>query len=250
MSDLATVRTLLKELANAPSVERAEDFFAGLQSAPADQQAALISDALEHTHLHDVRDRRGVTYRHRLIDALLGLGFPHALHVTPEDLAYHRGRRPVGSLPGVVTVVSATLTLVWLTGWLLLAWAGASTFGDSASMAIFAGLALCFGHAIAAILSVRASRDETRPTSLKVLGGMVVCGPLGIGLSALAIGPPGATLAAAVGLPSIFTALMCLWTASSLSAARPRPTGGFETSSPLPTSARETSPRTSTRLSD
>jgi hypothetical protein len=70
------------------------------QAAP-DVAARWLLSALENSPWLQWADSRGRTCRAAAVEALLSLGYPWALHVTPEDLEHYRAQsRPVS--PGAL----------------------------------------------------------------------------------------------------------------------------------------------------
>lgn len=59
--------------------------------------AALIIEKLDDEAFHDLFDTEGVSCRAVAVEALLALGFPHALNLWPDDLEYYRAVRPATS---------------------------------------------------------------------------------------------------------------------------------------------------------
>ncbi len=204
------LRAAVRELAEAPSAEQADALVERLARTPPSNDVALfITQTLELAALHEVRDSRGVPVRWRLIDRLLALGFPHALHVTPEDLDYHR-LRSTTSVPAALTVATSFLTALWCFLW------GALALGLDAGRekhAVLAVIVSAIAHAIAALLqSFKASRGAQAPW-LKRLGWAGLFGPLVVFL-ATNVDEHLAVPVFVLGLPSMITALLCAITAS------------------------------------
>lgn len=215
------LRAAVRDLATAPSAEGADVFVQRLAAAEPDGELAdFISQTLELTALHQVSDSSGTPVRWRLIDRLLGLGFPHPLHVTPEDLDYHRYRAlSPGSVPAALTMVVALLSMLWSFGLAALAGLSAPAAEGWTISIIGLALALCGGHGLAAFVSAkRITNGEPAPLlePLKwslLLGFAVVAG-------AQLIDNQGAAIASVLGAPAMLTALLCAVTASVIS---PRP---------------------------
>ncbi|MFT3842886.1 MAG: hypothetical protein QM723_38215 [Myxococcaceae bacterium] len=53
-------------------------------------ESAVVQAALNAKKLHGVVDKRGRSCRREAVETLLATGFPHALEVAPEDLAFAR----------------------------------------------------------------------------------------------------------------------------------------------------------------
>ncbi len=60
-------------------------------------EADVILAGLEQKLFHDLVDGQGVDCRQQAVETLLATGFPHALKVSPEDLAY--ARAPTAQTP-------------------------------------------------------------------------------------------------------------------------------------------------------
>lgn len=85
--------------------------------APGDEaaEAEAILAALDVSSLDGLVDGHGRNCRKEAVETLLACGFPHALHVSPEDLAHARRRplparqaRPVTPAPDAVKVAAWT----------------------------------------------------------------------------------------------------------------------------------------------
>jgi hypothetical protein len=61
-----------------------------IRSLPPDEAVEVIDSLLASGKLDPYTDTRGVPCRAVLVDAKVKLGWPHALSVDPEDLAYLR----------------------------------------------------------------------------------------------------------------------------------------------------------------
>lgn len=62
-------------------------------------EAAVILRALAEKRFHDRADAQGRDCRREAVETLLACGFPHALNVDPEDLAYARAWRRAAHQP-------------------------------------------------------------------------------------------------------------------------------------------------------
>ena len=77
--------------------------------------AQFLLEKLDDEAFHDLYDEGGVSCRAVAVEAVLGLGFPYALHLEPDDLEYLRTVKPTRLAPGgwgamaVVTGVLAAL---------------------------------------------------------------------------------------------------------------------------------------------
>lgn len=77
--------------------------------------AQFLLERLDDEAFHDLYDTDGVSCRAVAVEALLGLGFPWALHLEPDDLEYLRTVKPSRLAPtgwramAVVTGVLAAL---------------------------------------------------------------------------------------------------------------------------------------------
>jgi hypothetical protein len=207
------LRAAVSDLTTRPSAERADALVTRLHREPASPEvAAFICEALELSALHEVRDSMGMTLRWRLVDRLLALGFPHALNLSPEDLAYHRSysaRLPRAA--AAMTTLLAAGSMLWSSGWLLL---GASTlalnpFNFSLWVALAALLAAVVHGALAVGASFAVATGRPAPR-LKLLAYLFFLGPGVAGLSEL-LDPGGNAGAAAliIGAPAMLTAAAC-----------------------------------------
>ena len=228
------LRAAVRDLATAPSAESADVLVQLLaKAAPGPELAAFISETLELTAVH-VNDSSGTTVRWRLIDRLLGMGFPHALHVTPDDLDYHRDRRAISSqVPAALTMVMALLSSLWSFGFAMLSLAGPYRGGEGLLLTVVL-LAVC-GHGLAAFASaIKTSRGDHAPL-LAPLGWSFFAGLGVIGLAQL-LDDNGALIAGILGAPAMLTALLCALTATF---AKPQPT---EAAAPVHTPEPEAAP--------
>ncbi|MBL8957069.1 MAG: hypothetical protein JNK82_40220 [Myxococcaceae bacterium] len=75
----------------------------------------FLIEKLDDEAFHELYDSEGVSCRAVAVEAVLALGFPHALHLEPADLEYLRTVKPNRGAPGgwramaVVTGVLAAL---------------------------------------------------------------------------------------------------------------------------------------------
>lgn len=216
------LRAAVRELATAPSAEQADVLVFALDRAPPSPElVAFITDTLELPALHEVRDSGGVPMRWRLVDRLLGLGFPHALHVTPDDLDYHRSRTH-GSrvVPAVLTVAAGFVSMLWSFLW------GALAVGGGVPL-VFAVTVAAFAHGLLAFLSgMRAASGDDAPM-LKPLGWAFFAGPLIAGFMTIVDHHAGVATFL-LGMPGMLTALLCALTAAW---SRPAP-GNMSTHTP------------------
>jgi hypothetical protein len=224
------LRAAVSELAASPSAQGADGLIASLAVAePSPQLATFLTETLELPALHEVRDSHGVPLRWRLVDRLLGLGFPHALTVSPEDLEYHRSRSGRGGFPlaAALTMAAAFISSLWSLSVLALVLAPPHPWSYLLDLATAGSCAI---HGIAAFISaLRASRGERAP-ALGSLGLMFFLLP--------AIAALGGRLAVVVGAPAMITASLCVVTAARrsryfpvTSAARQREADHLHTSS-------------------
>jgi len=206
------LRAAVRELADAPSAEQADSFVDRLaRTPPSHEVAQFITQTLELAALHEVRDSRGVPLRWRLIDRLLGLGFPHALHVTPEDLDYHR-LRSSGQTPAALTVGIAFLTTLWCFLWGAIAIGAGSGWWKRAVVGV---IAAAIAHAVLAFLqALKASKGRAAPL-LGPLGWAIFAGPL-ITFIVHQADHHVSFATFILGLPSMLTALLCAITAARL----------------------------------
>jgi hypothetical protein len=80
------------------------------RESPPDVAARWLLRALEGSVWLDWADSRGWTCRAEAVEALLALGYPWALHVTPEDLEHYRAQRRVpGALRGALARAMARI---------------------------------------------------------------------------------------------------------------------------------------------
>ena len=103
---LEEIERLARRAAAAPESDRARlarRIAARLRRIPGDvppePAARWLLEALERSTWVGFADARGRTCRAAAVEALLALGYPWALHVTPEDLEHYRAqsRRAGGS---------------------------------------------------------------------------------------------------------------------------------------------------------
>jgi hypothetical protein len=106
---LEGLERLILRAGNMPEVDRArlaKAIVSRLRRVPhqaAPEAAAWwLLRALEENTWIGWTDARGRTCRAAAVEALLGLGYPWALHVTPEDLEHYRAQSPAGPSRGVV----------------------------------------------------------------------------------------------------------------------------------------------------
>lgn len=210
------LRAAVRELADAPSAEQADLFVDRLaRTAPSGEVALFITQTLELAALHEVRDSRGVTLRWRLVDRLLGLGFPHALHVTPEDLDYHR-KGSASSTLAALTAAFAFLTSLWCFLWGAMAVGAGSGWGWRSVVAV---IAAALAHAVLALLqAVRASKGLRAPL-LTPLGWAGLAGPL-LAFIVHQLDEYASFPVLVLGLPSMLTALFCALTAARVQPER------------------------------
>lgn len=77
--------------------------------------AQFVLERLDDEAFHDLYDSEGISCRAIAVEAVLSLGFPHALHLEPDDLEYLRTVKPSRIAPSgwramaVVTGVLAAL---------------------------------------------------------------------------------------------------------------------------------------------
>lgn len=94
-------------------VDRLATLDLGSPRATADRlQALLASGALERLRTAD-----GTSARAAAVERLLGLGYPYALEVSPEDLAHWRQERPSGANDGRGLAVLVMTVAVCLSLW-------------------------------------------------------------------------------------------------------------------------------------
>ena len=100
---------LVRRAAAAPEAERirmTRRIAARLRRLPRevapDAAARWILRALEESAWLQWADARGRTCRAAAVEALLALGYPWALHVTPEDLEHYRAQSRPGASPGAL----------------------------------------------------------------------------------------------------------------------------------------------------
>jgi hypothetical protein len=183
-----------------------------LEARHAPPLAALIHELLEQHHLQHVRDSHGRTLRFILVDALLDLGFPHALEVRPEDLEYFRVEQPLvrsDVMVGGFTWVAGFVSLLWAVVSMKLLFGHIPPWGHLPLL--IAGL-----HAAAAVISatrVVAGRRD-RLDGLKLLGGLGLLGPATVAWAEHAF--HGGLGAAALAGPFTLTALLCAVTSARL----------------------------------
>lgn len=216
------LRAAVRELAAVPGEAAADAVVAGIGgAAPSPELAALITETLELSALHEVRDSRGVTLRWRLVDRLLALGFPHALQVTPEDLDYHRIHGQGGaSVPNALTGVMSVVSMLWALGaGALLALIGATTHGPNKwqlALGVGAMFAALLHGLVAFVSSIRVARGGDAP-AFRTLGWMMIAGPI-IAACAELLEPSGGLVVLILGAPAMLTALLCAVTAAALGA--------------------------------
>jgi hypothetical protein len=56
--------------------------------------AQQIIEKLDDEAFHELYDAEGISCRAVAVEALLALGFPHALNLWPDDLEYYRALKP------------------------------------------------------------------------------------------------------------------------------------------------------------
>jgi hypothetical protein len=207
---------LLAALAGAPPSERvhlADDVNQVLRAMRAPgheaEEAELVMGALSSKVLHDLEDSRGHSCRREAVETMLACGFPHALLLEPDDVAFARERgdetgevqlspwelamqrhRRVGAAVMTVGQLAALLAIV--------ANGGLGRFGDPAML----GLAVA-GLACAAVLW------RTRPRDLNTgTWGMlsILIGVAGIAV-ATAVGSWSAAIAPLGVMVGLFAAL-------------------------------------------
>lgn len=209
------LRALVRDLATRPSAENVDVFVAELAAVPASAElTAFITETLELSALHQVSDSTGKTVRWHLVDRLLGLGFPHALHVSPDDLDYHRDRiGNAGAIPAALTTVVSLLTMFWSFGFALLAGVAALSSHEVSLKIGAVGMGLAGVHAVLAFVnSIRVTRGEPAPL-MSWLGWAFLFGPAMAAIAELAE-RRGGTVALVLGAPAMLTALLCAVTAA------------------------------------
>lgn len=220
------LRSAVRELISSPSASGADAVNEQLRLTPAsDELARFICETLEATALHEVRDSAGVSLRWRLIDRLLGLGFPHALHVAPDDLDYHRNRHGRGgSTAATLTSVVAVLSMLWS---FLLGVAFNREWQIAAPLFTLSVFSL-----FAFVSAVRVSRGE--PSAL--IGKLGACAglyPVGGVVVASVFDQTTAFIGLFLAAPALVTALLCLVTAA-VQPKEPAPLAAPELQVPLP----------------
>jgi len=106
---------------NREQVDALTAALTGLAVAPSRACADLLLRLLEEGKLQGLEDSRGRTARAAAVEALLGMGYPYALELAPEDLEHLRAetrRLPLVSRVGAVALVLALTSLQGLLGWL------------------------------------------------------------------------------------------------------------------------------------
>ncbi|MBK7862237.1 MAG: hypothetical protein IPJ65_27245 [Archangiaceae bacterium] len=91
-----------------------------LRQVPAEAEregfAQFVVEKLDDEGFHDLYDGDGVSCRAVAVEAVLALGFPYALHLTPTDLEYLRSVKPAGSsvgLWGAMALVTGVLVALF-----------------------------------------------------------------------------------------------------------------------------------------
>lgn len=121
----AALLELLPQLTSAEPEEREElaerinHWLTALAKLEGGRAAELIDRLLDESAFADLRDSNGISCRARAVELLLALGFPHALTVSPEDLAVFRAeekRRGFSFrrlLARLLVSVPAAVSLAW-----------------------------------------------------------------------------------------------------------------------------------------
>jgi hypothetical protein len=216
-----TIRQHVSALAQNDRPDAVDEVWKLLLAARSeDGLPALIHELLEHSHVERVRDSHGNTLRFVLIDTLLDLGFPHALEVSPDELAYHRERGPDASPRGRVLAaftLASGLASTASTGLWTLVLLSVGHFELARLWWVSIPLLLALEHGISAVIgSARAlgaqpERAKAVPT-LTRLGWEVIVGIIAIGLAALFVGG-GWKISFLVAALPILTAVLCALTA-------------------------------------
>jgi hypothetical protein len=217
---LETIRQRVRALAEDARTDAVDEVWKLLLAARSeDGLPALIHELLEHSHVERVRDSHGNTLRFVLIDTLLDLGFPHALEVSPDELAYHRERGPDASPRGRVLAAFALASGLGSTAWaglwtiMLLA---ISEHEGARLWWVFIPLLLAIEHGISAVIqSARAlgappEREKAVPT-LTRLGWEGFVGLFAIIVASVATNDAIGMAMLVASLP-IFTAVLCALT--------------------------------------
>jgi hypothetical protein len=159
---LETIRQRVEALANDERPEAVDEVWKLLLAARTeDGLSKLIHELLAQSHVERVRDRHGNTLRFVLIDTLLDLGFPHALEVSPDELAYHRehdaGTGPRGRLLAGLTLASGIASSAWAGLWTLML----TAVGHEARALwwVFIPLLLAIAHGITAVVQAARALD-------------------------------------------------------------------------------------------
>jgi hypothetical protein len=187
---LGAIRHRVEALANDDRPESVEEVWKLLLAARGeDGLAKLIHELLAQSHVERVRDRHGNTLRFVLIDTLLDLGFPHALEVSPDELAYHReqapGASPRGRLLAGLTLASGIAATAWAGLWTLML----TAVGHEARTLwwVFIPLLLAIAHGITAVVQSARALD-VRPERASAVQPLKRLGWAGfIGVIAVAI---------------------------------------------------------------
>jgi MFS family permease len=186
------------------------------QLVPSAQSGTLLHRLLDDGSLDTCFDLDGMPCRVALVSALVGLGYPWALEVSPEDLQLLRretGRRRFRGLKSrLATALSALASAGWGLLWLMNLGRGASWLHVPFAVGLVHGLAALV---VAALASPTRSPAERGRVALGygVLGWAVLCGPLFSAIAGIALAP-GWTNAFWLGMafasPSMLTAGCCL----------------------------------------
>jgi hypothetical protein len=163
--------------------------------APGDEadEARVVVAQLDAKSLEGLRDEAGRDARAEAVETLLSLGFPYALNVSPEDLAYFRDEKPQ-TLADLVRKLRRTRTQTLQFALAVQAIAAGTVYAAMKPEPAFSVPSFLLGGAtvaLAAWLSSRPPKDkpQTVPMTFVSLGLIAtaaagaLAGPVGLGLT-------------------------------------------------------------------
>jgi hypothetical protein len=178
--------------------------FSALRPAGGRAQADALLKLLEGGRLTELVDSEGKTCRAAAAEALIAMGYPYALELSPEDLDHVR--KGGGFRSHAASLVSALTLIAVLTGLEVVLGASSSSGTLSFAHAALTGLSA---------IAMAVTRPRTRARKY-ALWAVILSGLEGVGLAIL--GAPGALLA---GLGALVAAALMSKTSDPVSPLQP-----------------------------